>query len=100
MIHPIRSFRRWLRFGPPRPSLWGWIRGFRGSLFVNGKHVGFTKNFEMTLAAPEPVERQKETITMESSFTLQEVRLLMMGDEGHRINEEEKKQAIEDDQPR
>lgn len=51
----IRSFFRWRR-ASPRPTLWQWIRGYRGSLYVEGRHVGFTKNFKVSLqdAKTEP----------------------------------------------
>jgi len=53
----LRSFLRWWRYPKPRPSLRQWIRGYRGSLWLDGKHVGFTKNFTVTTS-------QKVSISM------------------------------------
>jgi hypothetical protein len=66
-MNPFTSFLRW-RKAKPRPTLRQWIRGYRGSLYIEGRHVGFTKNFEVhpsnSKATGGTIDEQKVNISM------------------------------------
>lgn len=69
-----RSFWRW-RKADPRPTLWQWIRGFRGSLWIDEVHLGFCKDFTITSdeSAKSLLLEKITDETVHIPFTLDEI---------------------------